>query len=312
MKPLTNGQDHDNPQPTYWRDLWRQKKRGLNSTPGFENPGTYWSNRKNVTDLYVKSRTRKSWQGNVDAQLDAMHISTGARVLDIGGGTGTHAVPLAAKGCDVTVIEPSAAMREQLQANLVSAGAKPINILPMRWEDVSTDELGGQFNTVIASYSLSMQDIGEALEKMQKCCCGTVHLFWFLTPPSWARVSRDLWPRIHGTEYPGEPLADILWQVLYEMGIYANLAPERKNATLYPTIEEAVREYFQRLNCSTGEQENILKSYFVSKLHSNEEGLSLHGDSYSAHLWWDTGNVRTSRLQGITDPGYLCEPKILH
>ena len=165
-----------------------------------------------MTGLYVKSRTRKSWQGNVDAQLNAMHIPDGARVLDIGGGTGTHAIPLAAKGCDVTVIEPSGAMREQLQENLASSGTG-LTILPSRWEDISGSELGDPFDAVIASYSLSMSDIGDALDKMQDCCQGTVHLFWFLSSPSWARVSQDLWPLLHNREYPGEPLADCLWQV---------------------------------------------------------------------------------------------------
>ena len=141
----------------------------------------------------------------MDVQLKAMQIPAGARVLDIGGGTGTHAIPLAAGGCNVTVIEPSVVMREELHKNLASSGAGSVTVIPSRWEDVSLSEPGDPFDAVIASYSLSMMDIGEALEKMQVCCRGTVHLFWFLSPPSWARVSRDLWPMIHGREYPVNP-----------------------------------------------------------------------------------------------------------
>jgi len=263
-------------------------KRSRLATPGFESAGAYWSNRKNVTDLYVKSRTRHSWQGKVDAQFKAMNIPAGARVLDIGAGTGTHAVPLAVQGCDITVIEPSAAMREELQKNLSSSGAGPITVIPARWEDVSPAELGDPFDIVMASYSLSMEDIGDAIGKMQACCRDTVHLFWFLTPPSWARVSRDLWSRLYGREYPGEPLADCLWQVLYEMGIYANMTTERKNETVYQTIDEVVLEYSQRLNCSTKAQEGILKTYFAQQLQPCTKGFILGGASYSAHIWWKT------------------------
>jgi SAM-dependent methyltransferase len=259
------------------------------ATPGFGSAGAYWNNRKNVTDLYVKSRTRQAWQGKVEAQFAAMNIPNKARVLDIGGGTGTHAIPLALAGCDVTVVEPAAAMREVLQKNLASSKAGPVTVIPARWEDISPDELGKPFDVVIASYSLSMVDIGTALEKMQACCRGTVNLFWFLTPPSWARVSRDLWPLLHGCEYPGEPLADCLWQVLYEMGIYAHMTTERKKDTVYPAVEEAVQEYYQRLNCSTDAQNEILKGYFTGTLRSGSMGFALDGASYAAHIWWRTG-----------------------
>ena len=61
------------PDPHYWRDLWRNKKLALISTPGFEAAGTYWNNRKNVTGLYVKNRTWDllAGQGGCTAQSHA-------------------------------------------------------------------------------------------------------------------------------------------------------------------------------------------------------------------------------------------------
>jgi SAM-dependent methyltransferase len=290
MESSIAGPGHNFNHPRYWRNHWQQKKHALFSTHGLESAGKYWNNRKNVTDLYVKSRTREAWQGNVNVQLKAMNIPDGARVLDIGGGTGTHAIPLATQGCDVTVVEPSVAMREELHKNLSSSGAGPLKVIPFRWEDIPLGDLGGPFDIVIASYSLSMMDIEEAIKKMQGCCRGTIHLFWFLTPPTWARVSRDLWPLIHGRTYPGEPLADCLWQALLEMGIHANFIAERKKkSAVYQTVDEAVREYYLRLNCSSAEQKDILNAYFSEELRSNGEGFVLRGDSYGAHIWWNNG-----------------------
>jgi SAM-dependent methyltransferase len=289
MDPFIPGSSRPPVHHDIWQGVWRQKKLARVLTPGFESPDAYWNNRKNVNGLYFRSRTRSPWLEKMDGRLKALHIPAGARILDIGGGSGALAIPLAAQGCEVTVIEPSAAMREELEKNLASSGAGPLVVIPSRWEDISPNELGDPFDAVIASYSLSMADFGKALEKMQACCRGTVHLFWFLTPPSWARVSRDLWPLLYGREYPGEPLADCLWQALYEMGIYANITPERKNATVYRTSDEAVREYYQRLNCSTMVQEEILKEYFAHKLRLCREGFVLDGASYSAHIWWDPG-----------------------
>ncbi|NLD57085.1 MAG: class I SAM-dependent methyltransferase [Methanomicrobiales archaeon] len=258
--------------------------------PGLVPAGRYWNNKKNVMNLYVKSRTREAWQGKLDTQLRAMGIPSGARVLDIGGGTGTHAIPLAKSGCDVTVIEPSEAMREILQANLSCVPEGQVKVIPSQWEEIALEELGTPFDVVIASYSLAMVDIGEALEKMHACSRGAVHLFWFLTPPAWERVSGDLWPLLHGETYHGEPLADCLWQVLHEMGIHARLTTERKAETVYADPGEAVLEYCQRLNCTTAAQQEVLKAYFASVLQARNNGFTLGGASYSAHISWNPPN----------------------
>jgi ubiquinone/menaquinone biosynthesis C-methylase UbiE len=273
--------------PTYWRDRWREQKHALFSTPGYENPVQYWNTKKNVTELYLKSRNRTSWQEKSAAQLAAMKIPAGARVLDIGGGAGTLAIPLALQGCALTIVEPSAAMREELEAHWRAAGLTSPTVIPRCWEEIPLKDLGGPFDAVIASYSLAMEDIGEALEKMDACCRGTVHLFWFLTPRPMAVLSRALWPYLHGAPFPGEPKADCLWQVLYEMGIYAGMAVERKEPTVYRTIDEAIDQASRRLNCTTPRQREILSAYFSTVLCEASNGFVLPGDAYSAHIWWN-------------------------
>ena len=284
------------PGPRSWREVWRQKKLALLAAPKYRTSQSYWKNRQNVLDLYLKSRNTAAWQKKIRAQLDFMRIPAGSRVLDIGGGTGTLAVPLAVRGCRVTVVEPSSVMREGLAENEREAGVSGIRVIPKRWEDVSLQELDGPFDAVIDGYALSMPDIGEALEKMQAACRGTVHLFWFLTPPTWDRVSLDLWPALHGGVYPGEPLADCLWQVLHEMDIHANLKVDAKRPTFFSSAEAAAQDYFQRLNCSTPEQEQVLLSYFGEKLHRSGDGFSFGERSFSAHIWWNVGNTTVSAI----------------
>ena len=115
-------------------------------------------------------------------QLGGIKIYPGAKVLDIGAGPGTLAVPLARRGCKVTVVEPSPMMVSALREYQASEQVEDIRIIEKRWEDVTIEELGGPFDIVIASYSLSMVDIGEAVRKMDTVCSGTVYLFWFLKP----------------------------------------------------------------------------------------------------------------------------------
>jgi 16S rRNA A1518/A1519 N6-dimethyltransferase RsmA/KsgA/DIM1 with predicted DNA glycosylase/AP lyase activity len=85
-----------------------------------------------VTKLYVRSRSRSPWLEKMDERLKSMHIPTCARVLDIGGGSEALAIPLAAQGREVMVIEPSVTMREDLEKKLASSSAGPLEMIPKR------------------------------------------------------------------------------------------------------------------------------------------------------------------------------------
>ncbi len=268
-----------------YRERWRQLKLAHCAIPNYGNSKEFWSDKKNVQTVYLKRR--ENYQQETDTRLSYMAIPDGSRVLDIGSGPGPLTIPLAKKGCHLTAVEPSPVMREVLIQRIQEEGISNVTIIPKRWEDVAPEELGAKYDVVIASYSLTMMDIAEAIEKMQKFCRGTVHLFWFLTPPAWVRVNRDLWPLLHGGEFPGEPMADWLWLVLYEMGIYANLAVETKfHKSSYTSIDEATNEYLNRLNCTTPEQEAIVKNYFSSILRQYGTEYVLGDETLGAHIWW--------------------------
>lgn len=277
--------------PFFWREQWRQLKLAHCAIPGYGNAKEFWADKKMVRTVYMKDYKKRRKSDAVC--LDAMGIPDGSRVLDIGAGPGKYAVPLAARGCGVTIVEPSPVMREVLAENMCEHGITGITVIPKRWEDVTTGELGGPFDAVIASYSLTMMDMGKALEKMQACCTGTVHLFWFLTPPPWVQVNKDLWPLLHGGVFPGEPTADWLWQILCEMGIYANITVEVKfSAPVYAGVDDAVQEFSRRLNCTSAAQTEIVRNYLQSVLRHDTRGLVLGNDTLGAHIWWDAGSRR--------------------
>jgi SAM-dependent methyltransferase len=274
--------------PFFWREQWRQLKLAHCAVPGYGNARQFWGNKKMIDAVYMKGRKKHGMADGTRAA--ALGVPDGSRILDIGTGPGTYAVPLAARGCRVTVVEPSPIMREALAENMREQGARDIKVIPKRWEDITVQELGGPFDVVIASYSLTMMDIGTALAKMQACCTGTIHLFWFLTPPTWVQVNKDLWPLLHGGEFPGEPMADWLWQVLCEMGIYANLQVEMKfPPSVYASVDNAVSEFSGRLKCSTAAHEETARNYFQSVLRQEDEGYVLGGETLGAHIWWTRG-----------------------
>ena len=272
--------------PTF-SERWRQLKLAHCAIPKYGSSSQFWGNKKKIHTVYT--RGDQGHEEKTNTRLAVMNIPDGSRILDIGAGPGTYAIPLAKKGCTVTVVEPSPVMRELLAARMNEEKITTITVIPKRWEDVGPEELGAPFDAVIASFSLTMMDMAAALRKMHAACSGTVHLWWFLTEPTWAQVNRDLWPHLHGGSFPGEPTADWLWQILYEMGIYAGIEPETYvSQSRYATVDEAVEEFRQRLNCSTPAHEETVRNYLHAVLRKNGDGLLLGDGTRSAHIWWNT------------------------
>src|SRR5215210_2418242 len=98
--------------------------------------------------LDQQHRRSDAWAGR--AQRFARHVAEGgtddpllrrllalaspeATVLDVGAGPGRHALPLARVTRRVTVVEPSAAMRELLEAAVARERLTNLTIVPAEW-----------------------------------------------------------------------------------------------------------------------------------------------------------------------------------
>ncbi len=258
---------------------FRQKRK-----IGEEN-GSFWDNSVNV-DRYVR-RLQNDDRGRVEKQLASMEIPQGSSVLDIGAGPGTLSVPLALSGCSVTVVEPSGPMIKGMEAYRALTNAPPIQVIQKTWEEVSLQEIG-RHDVVIASLSLMMENIRGCILKMDASAYSAVHLFWFLLPPSLSRGNKELWPLLHGEPYNYEPTADILWNVLFQLGIYANLTVESRSVCqAYTSVEEMHQDYYTRLLAKTDEQKDVLDRYLDERMLKTENGYVLPGMSKTAHIWWE-------------------------
>jgi hypothetical protein len=167
------------------------------------------------------------------------------------------------------------------------------------WETVNPTAFTAPFDVVIASYSLMMVDLRAALQKMHAICSGRVHLFWPLTPPGARTVERALWPAIHGAEYPPEPMADCVWNVLFQMGIMATLEAEfARFEHPFRDLDEAVADLFERLNCPGG-AEPVLRSTLGSLLPRSADGeYRLDRSGWSASIHWDVRHQPVTDAQG--------------
>jgi len=150
-------------------------------------------------------------------------------------------------------------------------------------------DLGGTYDVVIASLSLSFPDIRAAVEKMQDVCTGVVNLYWFVDMPFWERNYNEIWPALHGSTYVPGPKVDCLWMVLLQMGIY----PGVKMMTLdksyrFATKEEMYDHFRDRFGVLGPEKEKIMRNYLDGIARVENGTVTISGDSTYAKIWWKT------------------------
>jgi hypothetical protein len=156
------------------------------------------------------------------------------------------------------------------------------------WEDIDlARDLEAPYDVVIASLSLTMYDIREALGKMNSAASGSVHLFWFVDMPFWERMYADLWEPLHGRPYYSGPKADCLFGVLYQMGVYADVTmmPLSKEYR-FPDREEMLSFFRKRFGAATPEQVRIVDDYVTPLIRKQGSGFVVSGDSTFAHVRW--------------------------
>jgi SAM-dependent methyltransferase len=189
--------------------------------------------------------------------LDGFPLGASSTVLDIGAGPGMLAVPLAGRVARVTAVEPAAGMADVMIEHAAEMGVSNLAVIRKRWEDVDpVIDLDGPYDLVLASYSLGMKDIKKAIEAMCEASSVRVYLFWFAGMTAWDRAKSELWPELHGKEYRPGPMADILFNVLYSMGIYPNVETSQiEQVRRFPNIDAAMDEFREQYRVTYPAQE---------------------------------------------------------
>lgn len=268
-----------------WNAVWMAMRRRQLATPGYLSGPEFFARQQNV-DRY-QQQVETEYRGYTERQLASMAIPDGATVLDVGAGPGTLAVPLAERGCLVTAVEPSAPMRRVLETSAERSGVR-VAVIPLPWEETDPTALGGRFDAVIASYSLLMLDLRAALAKMHAASRGGVHLFHPLTPPGGRVVEGALWQALYRAEYPPEPMADCVWNLLFQMGIMATLDAAFSPAIhRFRDLDQVVAEFRDRLNCSR--DSGAVLGYALDRLlpRDGDGTYWLDRSSWDAHIHWD-------------------------
>ena len=273
---------------TGWNKIWMEQQHLQESSKHFEDSSHNWNDPENAK-RYAANAGNES-DDRVKATVAGLRLTKDMRVLDIGAGPGTLAIPLAPLVKDVTAIEPGAGMAAVLMEQCRAQGIINISCIRKRWEDIEpAQDLERPYDLVIASLSLTMEDIRAALLKMAAVSSGQVCLYWFVDMPFWERMYADLWQPLHGSTYYPGPKTNCLFEVLYEAGIYANVEMMRLNKEYRFFSRNELTAFFRhRFSVTTPEQERVLDTYLAPLVRQEKDEVVVSGNSTYAKIWWET------------------------
>ncbi len=262
---------------TDWNELWRKTHAGKH-VPMHDHE--FWEKRALE---FTRHATASDY---IDQFLAIMKPEPHWSVLDIGCAAGTLAVPLAPSVKTITAVDPSTTMLSFLDDRCRQQGIGNIRAVKGRWED-DWDELGiGVHDVAIASRSLIVDDLREAVLKLQSHASKHVYISTLVDDGPYDRtilgaVGRECYL---GADYI------VVYNLLRQMDIYANVAfTVNREENSYRDVEDAVSSMRWMIYEMTPEEEERLRDHL-------KDCLVRDGDRWKlpycrvvrwAVLWWD-------------------------
>ena len=244
----------------------------------------YWDRRANSFHRWTKESTATD-----PLFLKILHeITPQTTVLDVGAGTGRFTLALTPLVQHVTAIEPNATMLDYLRRDAREEGLTNVSYVLTTWQEAPSDLSA---DIVICSHVLyPIKDIVPFLAKLQAATGRACYISMRATP--FDVITADLWRHFHGEERHFPPSYIHVLDVLYEMGIYANVEiidspPSRQFQ--YTSVDEAVESLLEQLILPDDEQTRNELRRLLEQWLIERNGIlvpPVEKKMVSAIIWW--------------------------
>jgi hypothetical protein len=144
---------------------------------------------------------------------------------------------------------------------------------------------------------MGMIDLKASIEKMMEVTLGTIAIFWHAGIQPWDQESMELWPLLHGKPYYPVPESNIIFNLLYSMGIYPDVKTLRHTRkTMYDSFEAALETYTGRYDVKAPEQLRILEKYLEKKLYHVDGKRMLVTANTGMKISWPVAQASVARI----------------
>jgi SAM-dependent methyltransferase len=209
-------------------------------------------------------------------------------VLDVGGGAGRYALPLALRCKQVAIVEPSPSMTSVLNDAGKAAGIENISVVAATWEDADVEPADIVF---CANVVYGVGEIAPFVQKLNDRARELVAIVAYMDAP--LSMMSPLWEAVHGEERINLPAMPELLPVLWEMGIFPNLQmlrPEPPRAA--PSLDVAIQiaRVFLHVDAGSDADERLLNAAKELAVET-PNGVTLRRTQTrpQAIAWWRPG-----------------------
>jgi SAM-dependent methyltransferase len=226
----------------------------------------YWDRRAR----WFHRSTKESAAGDPLFLQVCSELTAETSVLDVGAGTGRFTLALAPLVRQVIAVEPNAAMLDYLRRDAREEGLTNITALQTSWQDAPGDLTA---DVVICSHVLyPIADIVPFLARLHTATRRACYIYMRATP--FDAITNHLWKHFHGEERCFPPSYIHVLDVLYEMGIYANVEvinlPANLQSLQYSSLDAAVDGMVEQLILPGDEQtrrelQGLLEQWLIER-----------------------------------------------
>ncbi len=233
----------------------------------------------------------------IDLFLAELPLHPSSTVLDIGSGPGTLSLPIAKKVRQVTAVDFSAEMLKILDQRAEDEGCPNIATIHCAWEDDWKQSALVPHDIAIASRSIGVKDLKQAILKINAFAKQAVFISDRINPtPFEAEAYQAI-----GRPFTTGPDYIYTLNLLYSLGIHANVKVLRSQPTaVYKDIEAALASYDWMFDDLSEEERQKLTAYIESNIQEQTEDrivVRRRSPIQWALLWWKKSEYDSGRKE---------------